>query len=136
MMKVFLDTNVFLDMLTTRENRTDNENALMILRLSRTDAFHFCISPLTVATCFYCLRKKADCTELIKDRLTCIGIEKMEGKDVEFAIQGDFPDREDAMQMSCARNSSCDLILTRDIKHFASSPLPVMAPSEFLARVR
>lgn len=135
-MKVFLDTNVFLDMLISRENEKDNENALIILKLSRSGQLEFCISPVTVANSLYCLRKTADSVDRIKSRLETISVEKMDGKDVCFALDSNLPDKEDAMQMSCAVNSDCALILTRDSRHFLNSPLPCFTPAEFLERLR
>ena len=45
-----------------------------------------------------------------------------------------FPDFEDAMQCVCAENCMADMIITRNIKDFMPSPIPVISPFDFLER--
>jgi len=60
----------------------------------------------------------------------------MDRRDVRFAMDSNIPDKEDAMQISCAQRGECEIILTRDSKHFTESALPVLTPAEFLARIQ
>lgn len=135
-MKIYLDTNVFADMLIARENRQDNINAMMLLGLVPGSKFEFCISPLTVATCFYLLRKEKDAAEHIKERLKNMTIVPVAENDVKFSIFFNFPDREDSMHMSCAVNAGCELILTRNGAHYKNGPLSAYSPAEFLKIIR
>lgn len=135
-MKVFLDTNIFLDMIVLRENRTDNENALFLLKIASLDEFDFCISPITVSTSFYISRKDPNAIEKIGDKLKRMKILSMDEQDVLFAMGSNMPDKEDAMQISCADRGGCDIIVTRDTKHFETSPIPALSPNDFLARLR
>ena len=41
-------------------------------------------------------------------------------------------DMEDVMQYVCAADHKCDLIVTRNTRHFSFSTLPVYTPKEFL----
>lgn len=44
-----------------------------------------------------------------------------------------FSDYEDAVVAASAQKARCDYIITRNIKDFAKSPIPALAPGEFLA---
>ena len=46
-----------------------------------------------------------------------------------------MPDIEDAHQVQSALEGPCDLIVTRNCKDFAASPIPVISPEDFLSRV-
>ena len=44
-----------------------------------------------------------------------------------------LPDFEDAVVAAAAEATRCDVILTRNLPDFAGSPVPAIAPEEFLA---
>ena len=134
-MKIYLDTNVFLDMIVPRDNRQDNVNALRVIKLAGTGKFQFCISPLSVSTAYYVLRKDCELAKRIQDKLQFLSVIPMAENDVRFSVFFDYPDREDAMQMSCAQNADCEMILTRNPKHYANSSVPCLSPEEFLSRL-
>jgi len=136
MMRVFLDSNVFLDMIVLRDNRIDNENAAIILKISTLEEFDFYISPITVSTSFYLSRKDSKAFEKIENKLKYLHVLPMDERDVYFAMNSNMPDKEDAMQISCAERGECEIILTRDSKHFSESPVPVLSPSDFLSRIQ
>ena len=52
---------------------------------------------------------------------------------IEQALNSDFADLEDAFQHYTALENSLDVIITRNIKDFKLSEIPVLTPSEFLA---
>jgi len=135
-MRVFLDSNVFLDMIVLRENRIDNENAAIILKISTLDEFDFYISPITVSTSFYLSRKDSKAFEKIENKLKYLHVLPMDERDVDFAMNSNISDKEDAMQISCAERGECEIILTRDSKHFSDSTIPVLSPSDFLSRIQ
>ena len=136
-MKIYLDTNVFLDMIAPRDNRQDNVNALRLLKLAETGKFRFCINPVTVSTAYYVLRKDTGAAKRIQKTLEPLSIVPVAEDDVRFSLFFDYyTDKEDAMHMSCAGNSGCELILSSNTKHFAGSPVPCLTPEEFLSRLR
>jgi len=45
-----------------------------------------------------------------------------------------MPDYEDALIATCARHTKMDYIITRNIKDFANSPVPPIAPDNFIAK--
>lgn len=52
--------------------------------------------------------------------------------DCRLASQSDMNDYEDALIAQSAQRCGVDLIVTRNKKDFASSPVPAMTPKEFL----
>lgn len=134
-MKVFLDTNVFLDMLVRRDDISCNENALTLLQIARSSKFEFCVSPLTVATTYYVARHTEDLAGRMKEILSRMTILPVGEDQVRFSVFFDYPDREDSMQMSCALDGGCDVILTRNMDHFRGSPVFACSPAEFIGRV-
>lgn len=51
---------------------------------------------------------------------------------IEQALNLDYPDFEDAVQMMAAVQCKLDFLITRNIKDYQPALLPVMAPVEFL----
>lgn len=135
-MKVYLDTNVFVDMIVPREDTSLNEDAMKILLAGHSPKMELCVSPITIATTYYLCRKVSDVFLRMKSVLAGMTIIPVGEDDVRFSIFFDFPDREDAMHMACAKNADCDLILTRNPKHFTGSPVICYTPSEFLSRLK
>lgn len=48
------------------------------------------------------------------------------------ALQIVATDFEDVLQFACAKCHGCDVIVTRNVRHFSFADIPVMTPKEFL----
>jgi len=131
-MKVFLDTNVLIDMVVRRENRQLNVDAITLLNLLHQKEFSVFVSPISVSTFFYVAKNDEAVIQQVRELFSMIGILPIDERDVRFALHCLLPDREDAMQMSCAERGECDVIITRDTHHFAQSPVPVFSPLDFI----
>jgi predicted nucleic acid-binding protein len=136
MKKVFLDSNVILDSILKREGY---ETVNSILQFGEDNYFRSCTSILSFANIAYILRKykqrNGDLEQTMKSLFDCIKILPMGDMQVYNALLSDRPDFEDALQVACAEESGCDLIITRDKKHFGGVPIPVYTPDEFLRAV-
>lgn len=51
---------------------------------------------------------------------------------IEKAIEIEVPDFEDMIQYQAAISVKCDVILTRNVKHFPFAQIPEMTVSEFM----
>lgn len=138
MIKVFLDTNVLLD--TIVPGRPNCEYSRMIMSLDVKDGIRKCISMQSVADTAYVIRKlvgKAECIERIRTLFKVCSVLPMTDIDLYDALRLLAPDFEDALQLSCAENESCDCIVTGNVKHFAAfSTIPVYSPLDFLSRLK
>ncbi|NSW95882.1 MAG: PIN domain-containing protein, partial [Bacteroidales bacterium] len=62
---------------------------------------------------------------------------KVDQQTVKSAIASGFPDFEDSIQYYCALDfKKIDVIITRNVKDYKGSEIPVMTPSDYLKIVR
>lgn len=136
-MKLFLDTNVMLDLLGERD--PFYISAAKIATLADKRSVQIIVSALSYATISYFLIKY-DGLEKTKDKLRKFKVisEICELDDViiEKGLNSDFSDFEDSLQYFSALRTDCDIIITRNGKDFKKSEIPVMSPDEFLNSIK
>ncbi len=135
MKSVLIDTDVLLDFYLDRKPFSDD--SLQLLLKCEQKQFRAYITPVIVANTYYILRRQAThhyVIERLQILLNTITILSMDQKQVLAALESKFTDFEDALQYFSAVNSNkIDAIITRNIKDFKKSTLPVFTPNEFLA---
>jgi len=133
MKKVFLDTNVVLDWVLERD---ETFAAKRIMQMSCEGTFEPVASFLTMANVAYIARKKWHTRELLYQMMseiaTAIRTLPMDEEQLRAAIAHPAPDFEDMLQYQCALSAGCDVIVTRNTRHFSFSELPLCTPQEFL----
>jgi predicted nucleic acid-binding protein len=135
MKSVLIDTDVLLDFYLDRKPFSDD--SLQLLLKCEQKQFRAYITPVIVANTYYILRRHAThhyVVERLQLLLNTIHVLAMDQKQVLAALESKFTDFEDALQYFSAVNSNkIDAIITRNIKDFKKSALPVFTPNEFLA---
>jgi predicted nucleic acid-binding protein len=135
MKSVLIDTDVLLDFYLDRKPFSDD--SLQLLLKCEQKQFRAYVTPVIVANTYYILRRHAThhyVIERLQVLLNTIHILAMDQKQVLAALESKFTDFEDALQYFSAVNSNkIDAIITRNIKDFKKSELPVFTPNEFLA---
>jgi predicted nucleic acid-binding protein len=132
--KVFLDTNVLLDLIARREPFV--AEAARIWALAETRRIEGLVSALSFTTIYYIARRtrsRADASaavRLLRDVFTPVACD---APVIDRAIAGGFDDFEDAIQYFSALAAGADCVVTRNPDHFPDSPTPVLVPKEFLA---
>lgn len=132
MMKVFIDTNVLIDLLLEREGY---QEAASILLCQKERKCSLWLSSLTMANIAYILRKKIKGEELYNalDKLKIFfNIVDLTAGNVESALKLRANDFEDALQYFSANNVQADVIVTRNEKDFCFSAIKVVSPKYFL----
>lgn len=132
MKRVFLDTNVILDF---TQNRGGADAAEMILHLGEKEEIEVCTSFLSMANVAYIARKgrtKEQLYKVMKEISTFIHTLPMDEEQLQAAIAHPASDFEDMLQYQCALYGGCDVIVTRNTRHFSFSMLPLCTPQEFL----
>ena len=133
-MKVFLDTNVILDVLASREPFVTDSAAVLSLIEARTlEGF---TAAHSITTLFYLLRREigsARAREILMDLLRVLEVVAVDQDRIFQALAMDWEDFEDAVQASCAAKAETDYLLTRDREDFRGSYVPVLSPAEFIA---
>ncbi|MGD9327792.1 MAG: PIN domain-containing protein [Cyclobacteriaceae bacterium] len=131
---IFIDTDIVLDFLLNRE--PFSSYASIIFSLSEEKKIKVYISPLTISNCYYILRKIASHAKVIKNLqklLLISNITSISRQDVALALNSNFKDLEDALQhYSAISHAKIDVIVTRNVKDYKNSELPVMTPETYL----
>ncbi len=132
-MKLFLDTNVVIDVIAAREPFVADSQA--IFNLCETGKVQGSVSALTLCTLSYVLRKFVTPgtmrTKLREFRSVLTPIDLTVSL-LDKAISSSISDFEDAVQFYTAVYSEVDYIITRNVKHFPQDNIPVLTPTNFL----
>lgn len=134
MKKVFLDTNIILDVMTQRKPFNVFANAIM--KMGIEGKILLCATPLTFANCTYILRssyKLANSINIIKAYKQYIYALTMDDEQCCKALNSDMPDFEDMLQYQAAIAAECDYIITRNEKHFPQEGTLVVSSERFLS---
>lgn len=134
MKKLFVDTNIVLDLLAKRE--PFYEEAAKLFSLADRKSVKICISSLTFANTNYILQRANSATttrEILRRFKILVTILAIDDKVIDLALNDtNFNDFEDAIQYYSAIVNRQDIIITRNLKDFSASKLPVMTANEFL----
>ena len=135
MMKVFLDTNIVIDLLDKRE--PFYIDAVELFTLAYKKEITLFVSPMTYATASYLLRKhgKEGMRKLLGNFRLLSQITTADEKVVDAALASSFEDYEDALQYYSALTRNVDVIVTRNKKDFTSANIPILLPKELLEQL-
>jgi len=135
--RLFLDTNVILDLLGERDPFYDS--IAKLATLADKEILTLVVSPISFATLNYLLTKfeSAQITQekLRKFKIIC-EICKLDEHIIEKGLNSSFSDFEDALQYFSAVDSDCEIIITRNGKDFKKSLLPIMTADEYLQSIK
>ena len=134
-MRVFIDTNVFLDLLWKRKGFL--EDSLRVFDLAVDGKYELLISDLSIANIKYITRKDFtverfyEVISVFRPLFTIVPVGET-AVDKALAMKAD--DFEDALQYFSAVQAQADFLLTRNIKDYAFATMQVLTPSGFLNR--
>ncbi|GAB1454354.1 PIN domain nuclease [Draconibacterium sp.] len=131
--RIFLDTNVVIDLLGEREPFYNS--AAKIATLADKGKIQLIVSALTYSTVYYLLSKFED-KEVVKEKIRKFKViaETSDLTDmiIEKGLASKFSDFEDALQYNCAIQMDCHILISRNGKDFKESVIPVLTPDEYL----
>lgn len=130
---ILIDINIILDVLQKREPFYSASAGL--LALVETGLVKGFVSAHSITTLFYLIRKDRSAAEAratITNLLQFLEIIPTNQATIEQALNLDYPDFEDAVQMMAAVQSKADCLITRNLKDYQPALLPVMQPVDFL----
>lgn len=133
-MKIFLDTNIIIDLVLNRHPWVRYE--LVLLELSRQKKLSLAVSDISFLNLAYAVRKVMSPDEIyaaMTDLLKYMNVAAAGESVIRSAVSLRWKDMEDCVQYLIARNEGADYIITRDMTGFSSSDIPVMTPVEFLS---
>jgi len=134
MINVFLDTDVIVDYITDRKPFSDNAEKFFALLENKKIKGH--TSSLCFSNLFYLLHQQMTRTkaiEILKDLANLLNILKVDEGSILQALNSEFKDFEDAIQYFTVLDyKSIDTIVTRNIKDYKHSEIPVMSPDTLI----
>ena len=138
MKKLFIDTNIVIDLLSRRAPFYEESAHLFSLADQKIIALY--ISSLTVANTSYTLIRKTGAKkakEILRKLRLIVSILPLDDKIIGLALNDDsFADFEDGLQYFTAIENNQDIIITRNLKDFKASKLPVMTARQFLESIK
>lgn len=136
MKRLFIDTNIILDLLG--ERHPFYEAAARLATLADKKKLVMVVSPISFAIVSYVL-SKFEAAEIVKEKLRkfkiICEISKIDEGTIEKALNSKFNDFEDALQYFSAIESDCDILITRNAKDFRTSAIPIMSAEEYLKSI-
>ncbi len=137
MKRVFLDTNIIVDLIADR--KPFSKYAIEIFQLAEASKLEIFTSSHSIATTHYLLKKYLDEKSLrevlyhLLDFLTVIAVDI---DIIKKGLRSNHKDFEDSIQILCASSiEKIDFIITRNGKDFKGSAIPALSPDEFFLKL-
>ncbi|MBX2914260.1 MAG: PIN domain-containing protein [Cyclobacteriaceae bacterium] len=135
MEKLFLDTNLLLDFVLDRKPFSDQAERIIQLRFTHKKRLF--TSALSIANVAYVVRKAGQNPfQVIAEMMDWVEIVNLTKAEFSQTIKSTFKDFEDALQFYTALEVGADVIITRDLKDFSSSSIPVNSPTQYLRTIK
>ena len=131
---VLIDLNILLDVLQKRE--PFYETSARLLALIETGKIKGYIASHSITTLFYLIKKDrstAEARATITNILQFMKVAAVDQSTIEQALNLDYPDFEDAVQMISAVQCKADYLITRNCKDYQPPLLSVLQPVDFLS---
>ena len=131
--RVFVDTDVVLDLLTKREPFF--QSAILLFNLAEQKEIDAYISPVSISNLYYILRKisgNAAAVSAINTLRLILGIAPIDQRMVDIALASGFDDIEDALQYYTAVENNMEVVITRNVKDYKKRDIQVMTCDEYL----
>jgi predicted nucleic acid-binding protein len=130
---LLIDVNILLDVLQKRE--PFYEMSAHLLASVETGRVKGYVAAHSITTLFYLIKKDRSAAEAratITNILQFIKIAPVDQSTIEQALNLDYRDYEDAVQMIAAVQCKADFLITRSVKDYQPALLSVLQPVDFL----
>jgi len=137
MKKLFIDTNIVIDLLSRRE--PFYEEAAELFSFADKKQVELSVSSLTIANTSYALLRQMDSKKaksVLRKLRLILKILPLDDKIIGLALNDvTFSDFEDGLQYFTAIEDGQELIITRNLKDFKNSKLPTMTAKQFIETI-
>ena len=135
-MRVFIDTNIFLDYIQQRPQGWKEAEVIFFLAINKD--IELLVSDLTIANMRYVTRKEIPLEQfyaVMKGLRPYHSIVPVGEIAVDKSYSLETKDFEDALQYFSAEQAVADCIVTRNVKDFGfSSSIEILEPKDFLSK--
>lgn len=136
-MKALMDTCVIVDVLQSREPFCEKAQALFLA--AANNQFTGCMTAKSATDIYYLTHRYTHddkASRAVLNKLFMIfEVLDTAGMDCRHAIPSAISDFEDAVMVETAVRTEMDCIITRNVKDFTNSTVPVFTPDEFLNKL-
>lgn len=137
-MKLFLDTNVWIDLLA--EHQPHYFPAATLFTFAEEGKCRIVVSSLSMVNSqFVCCERGKMPLSLWKLKVKSLSdlfeVCAIDSSDIYDSIQSDWTDYEDGVQYFAAKKSDCDVIVTRNPRDFIFSDMEVLTPDEAILKL-
>lgn len=136
-MNIFLDTDILLDFLGDR--RPFSKFALALFKEAENNDLKLYTSANSITTTYYILTKlstEKNARTLITELIDVLQIIPVDKGILKLAFSSEFKDVEDSVQhYSALASGNIDFIVTRNLRDYRLSLLPVAGPEEMVNRL-
>lgn len=133
MEKVFVDSDIVLDLLSGREPHY--KYAAELFSMADENSIKIYVSSLTFENVNYILSRQLTAGQARKMLLklkTIINVLAVNDKIIELALASDFHDFEDAIQYNTAIENGITTLLTRNLKDYKKADIAIMTAQQYL----
>ena len=130
---LLVDTNIVLDLLAERKEFLIEAQELFTLSDKKEVKLY--VSSLTFANTFYILSQKiklSDARKILRKFKVLVEVLPMDDKIINLSLESDFKDFEDAIQYHTAIENDIKIIITRNLKDFKTSKIPVLTAKSYI----
>lgn len=136
-MRALIDTCVIIDTLQNRE--PFSEYSQQIFLASANQQFSAFITAKSVTDIYYLMHhythSDKNSREVLNRIFVLFDVLDTKGTDCRHAVSSPVSDYEDSVMIETALRSGMDCIVTRNIKDYKNSSVPVFSPEKFLEKL-
>ena len=132
MTKLFIDSDIILDLLIKRNEY--ESSALLFTQIDKKEVKGY-TSPIVLANVHYIMTKyggKDKSIQNLRNLRKILSILTLDEKIIDEALYTEAPDFEDSIQYIVSAKNEIDFIITRNLKDYKGSNVPVLTATEFL----
>ncbi|MDB5006492.1 MAG: hypothetical protein JWP45_885 [Mucilaginibacter sp.] len=131
--KLFVDSDILLDLFLVRQpHYSYTQRLLLLAERKKIDLF---TSSVIINNLYYFIARDKD-KQIAKQSLNILidicKVLPIDESVVKLALESEFNDFEDALQYFTAIEFNCEKIITRNLKHYKKSTIPVLTAEQFL----
>lgn len=138
MIKIFLDTNILVDLIADR--KPFSKHAIEIFKSAELKKTELFTSTHSIANTHYLLKKYVEEKELriiMLNLFELLQVVPVDHEIIKKSLLSNHKDFEDAIQILCASSvSNMNYIVTRNIKDFKTSEIAVLTPDELCLKFK
>ena len=131
-MKVFIDTNIVLDLLLQRRNFLINAEKIFSLAYKGKIVLYFSAVSFVSVTYYLGKHTNKDIKAVLENLCKIVKILPFNQRIIENTLHSNFKDIEDGYHYFTAKENNIRIMITRNVKDFLVDDISVVTPEEFL----